>query len=109
LKYFVINLQKTAYGWRELLVDISPEESSGAEFHLVVSEQITPPVSYYLSHLAENAKLGTRIEISPETQRYSYEILSRMGKGSCWLCIDYGQMGPSSDSLRVNLRLKIGN
>lgn len=95
-------------GWRELLVDITQDnQKSDAEFNLVRSNRPTPTVKGFESILPTTAEIGTRIEISSETQKYAYDILSKMDKGSCWLCVDYGQDGPSSDSLRVKLSFYI--
>ena len=54
----------------------------------------------------DHIKVGERVEVCPETTRFSREIAHRISQdGGCALYIDYGQDRILNDSLRVGLTL----
>ncbi|KAI8911649.1 S-adenosyl-L-methionine-dependent methyltransferase [Gorgonomyces haynaldii] len=94
----VFKFERTEKGWRELLVDQDDDQESPYHFKLVRSPVPTQTQEALKSQLAGDK---SRIEISPETQFHTREISAKMDKESIWLNVDYGQDGPSEDSLRV--------
>jgi SAM-dependent MidA family methyltransferase len=90
----------TLNGWRELVVD-SPDDTPQETFKLCLANAPTKPVHAFKHMLPPDAPVGERIEISPETQRYTRLILDKMDKDSACLVVDYGNDHPSTDSLRV--------
>ena len=67
----------------------------------MLSPRETKPVHALSAKLPVEEKVGTRIEISPESQFVAKQLVDKMDTGSAWLNIDYGSYGPAGDSLRV--------
>ena len=89
-------------GWREILVDFKETDSATVSFGLLEAE--TKNVE--LLRVKENFSdwpIGRTLELSPESWAIAHRIRQMLNEadGGEGIIIDYGQFGPSQNSLRV--------
>lgn len=110
------SFQKTEFGWREFMVEHSPsvenhqvklpssetdDERYDNEFHLTLSPKETPSSKIpELSTRFKDLPIGSRIEISPDSELFITKIASLIDNQSNTggaLVIDYGVVGSVPD------------
>ncbi|KAG0331951.1 NADH dehydrogenase [ubiquinone] complex I, assembly factor 7 [Podila humilis] len=98
----IYKFEKTAEGWRELVVDLEEDVSSPYHFKFVLSPGPTQASRAFADHPAyDHFQPGDRIEISPDSFRVAHEMAKHMNKhGGSALIVDYGKDEIQGDTLR---------
>ncbi|KAJ3416546.1 hypothetical protein HDV05_001283 [Chytridiales sp. JEL 0842] len=98
----VYQFEKAADGWREVMIDIDTTDQSPFHFRLVLSPSPTKACKALLQHPRySHLPLGTRIEISPDSQTIATRIAERIQKDrGAALFVDYGKEMISEASVR---------
>ncbi|KAG0026620.1 NADH dehydrogenase [ubiquinone] complex I, assembly factor 7 [Podila clonocystis] len=98
----IYKFERTAEGWRELVVDLEEDESSPYHLRFVLAPGPTQASRAFAEHPAyEHFKPGDRIEISPDSFRVAHEMAKHMNKhGGSALIVDYGKDHIQGDTLR---------
>jgi SAM-dependent MidA family methyltransferase len=99
----IYKFEKTADGWRELVVDLEEEESSSYHLRFVLAPGPTQASKAIAEHPAyDHFHPGDRIEVSPDSFRVMLEMAQHIGKNSgSALIVDYGKDHIQGDTLRV--------
>ena len=92
-------LQKDGDVWKEILVDIDPEDIE--KFRYVVSRHETPISKLFSTLRPQETK--SHVEISPESDLIASQIANRLeADGGFGLIMDYGHLGEKGDTFRVS-------
>ena len=95
------SIQMTSSGWREVLVDIDPTQSSHRALRFVLSPSATPASSLYTAGCV--GQEGAWLEVCPQGLVHAQEIGDRVARnGGAALIADYGGTGASKNTLRVS-------
>ncbi|XP_049640229.1 protein arginine methyltransferase NDUFAF7, mitochondrial [Suncus etruscus] len=90
----VHKFQKTAHGWREVLVDIDPQASDQLRF--VLAPSATPAEAFI-----QPDERREHVEVSPDAGAIIQELARRLAlDGGAALIADYGHDGTKSDTFR---------
>ncbi|KAJ8290572.1 hypothetical protein GJAV_G00014740 [Gymnothorax javanicus] len=88
--------QKTKQGWREMMVDIDPEDAGRLRFVLV------PAPTLASSTLIQEGENREHVEVCPEGGVIIQKLCSRIVEdGGAALIIDYGHDGTRTDTFRA--------
>ncbi|KAF9352341.1 NADH dehydrogenase [ubiquinone] complex I, assembly factor 7 [Mortierella sp. NVP85] len=98
----IYKFEKTADGWRELVVDLEEEESSPYHLRFVLAPGPTQASKAIAEHPAyDHFQPGDRIEVSPDSFRVMLEMAQHINKNSgSALIVDYGKDHIQGDTLR---------
>lgn len=92
-------LQKEGNVWKEILVDIDPEDKQ--KFRFVMSRNETPMSKLFASLHPEEKR--NHVEISPQSDLIATHIAERIeSHGGFGLIMDYGHLGDKEDTFRVS-------
>jgi NADH dehydrogenase [ubiquinone] 1 alpha subcomplex assembly factor 7 len=92
-------LQKDGNVWKEILVDIDPQNEE--KFRFVMSRNETPISKLYATLRPEETR--NHVEISPESDLILNHIADRLEEhGGFGLIMDYGHSGSKEDTFRVS-------
>ena len=104
--------QRTAKGWREVLVDIDPDKTSEKALRFVLAPSETPASVAYASLLPQ-ARSGREedvevCELCPEGLVIAKELASRVREsGGAALIADYGEESINKNTLRVRELIRV--
>lgn len=92
-------LQKDENVWKEVLVDVDPDNSE--KFRYVMSRNETPVSKLY--SILRPDETRNHVEISPESDLIANHIADRLvSHGGFGLIMDYGHEGDKEDTFRVS-------
>ncbi|KAF9434954.1 NADH dehydrogenase [ubiquinone] complex I, assembly factor 7 [Entomortierella beljakovae] len=98
----IYKFERTADGWRELVVDLEDDPSSPYHLKFVLAPGPTQASRVFAEHPAyDHIKTGDRIEISPDSYRVANLMAKHINKnGGSAMIIDYGKDYIQGDTLR---------
>jgi NADH dehydrogenase [ubiquinone] 1 alpha subcomplex assembly factor 7 len=93
-------LKKEGNVWKEILIDVDPEDKE--KFRYVLSRNETPMSKVYGS--MRPGETRNHVEVSPESDLTAGQIAERLeNHGGFGLIMDYGHFGEKEDTFRVSL------
>ena len=101
LMHSLMLVQKTSFGWREVLVDIDSESTIEKRLRFVIAPGPTSASTAYAALLPSECEGGEWCEVCPEGLVIVKDIARRVSGGGAALIADYGEDGVKKNTLRV--------